>query len=142
MSNGVPANLSLSIDQKMVEQIVQQQMQAQIAAVLKQHGAGLIDELVRVVMTQSVGDDLKPTPYSGKPFVAAVFAKAIRAAATEEIANMAKEQADEIRKAIRRRLGSAAAAGRIADQMVLAFERSLSGYQFQVNVALEIKEPR
>lgn len=97
-------NPTFQIPRDVIEPIIQANVAAAITEALGEKGV-FIETAVRQILFMKVGDDGKPTSYSGVPFVQWVMMTAVRRAIKEAIEENMCRHKDAIKMAIAKELG-------------------------------------
>ena len=126
-------SVNMQVDEKLVQEVVQQQITAAISAELMKVDKSIIDGIVNGVLKQAVDSDGKVTAYSSNTtFLVWLVRKSIRDAASVAVQEYVAEQKEILKKSIVKTLK--ANPDVMAQALVNGFEDSLKGWHFTVKL--------
>jgi hypothetical protein len=126
-------SVSMQVDEKIVKEVVQQQITAAIGIELMKVNTTIIDGIVNGVLNQSVDSDGKVSTYSSATtFLVWLVRKSIRESATEAVRQYVDGQKDTMVKSIIKALK--ANPDSMAKALVNSFSESLKSWRFIIKL--------
>ena len=126
-------SVNMQVDEKLVQEVVQQQITAAISAELMKVDKTIIDGIVNGVLKQAVDSGGKPTNYSSNTnFLVWLVRKSIREAASAAVQEYVAEQKEVLKKSVIKAMK--ANPDVMAQALVNGFEESLKGWHFTVKL--------